>query len=126
MSHSLSSIPELPQRLSLGRLATPFQPLDRLSELFSGPRIWIKRDDMTGCAVSGNKVRKLEFLLAEALSSKCDTIITCGGIQSNHCRATAILGAQLGMQVRLLLRLDEKPKVVGNLFLSTLAGAKVR
>ncbi|MDE0841388.1 MAG: pyridoxal-phosphate dependent enzyme, partial [Porticoccaceae bacterium] len=74
-------------RLNLAQLNTPLQPLDRLSQLYNGPRIWIKRDDMTGCATSGNKVRKLEFLLGDAIRQGCDSIITCGGIQSNHCRA---------------------------------------
>ena len=59
---------------------------------------------MTGCATSGNKVRKLEFLLGEAIRQGCDSVITCGGVQSNHCRATAILGAQMGLQVKLLLK----------------------
>lgn len=112
-------------RLNLAQLNTPLQPLDRLSQLYNGPRIWIKRDDMTGCATSGNKVRKLEFLLGDAIRQGCDSIITCGGIQSNHCRATAVLGAQVGLNVRLLLRADEPPTVDGNLFLSKLAGAAI-
>lgn len=113
-----------PSKVRLGQLNTPLQPLDRLSEYFGGPRIWIKRDDMTGCATSGNKVRKLEYLFADALAQGCDTIITSGGIQSNHCRATAVLGAQLGVHVHLLLRADEAPQSVGNLFISQLVGAK--
>ena len=114
-----------PHRLKLGQLNTPLQPLDRLSELYNGPRIWIKRDDMTGCATSGNKVRKLEFLLAEAIRQGCDSVITCGGVQSNHCRATAILGAQMGLQVKLLLRADEPAVSDGNLFLGELTGADI-
>ena len=109
----------------MAQTPTPLQPLDRLSEQLSGPRIWIKRDDLTGAATSGNKVRKLEFLLADAKAKGCDTLITSGGTQSNHCRAVAILGAQLGLKVHLLLRADCAPELTGNLLLSTLAGAEI-
>jgi D-cysteine desulfhydrase len=75
--------------------------------------------------VSGNKIRKLEFCIAEAQQQSCDTLITCGGIQSNHCRATAILGARLGLKVHLILR-GEKPEVAeGNLLLDYLSGAEI-
>ncbi len=124
-----------PPRLSLARLPTPFQPLNRLSEQLGGPRIWVKRDDLTDCAVTGNKIRKLEFSLARALEQGSDTLITCGGLQSNHCRATALLGAQLGFKVHLILRNDGVKDGVdthldtavpeGNLFLDYLAGANV-
>lgn len=116
-----------PPRLALAQLPTPLQPLDRLSAELGGPRIWVKRDDLTGCAASGNKIRKLEFTLARALDQGCDTLITCGGLQSNHCRATAILGAQLGVPVHLILR-DEGERATppdGNLLLDYLAGARV-
>src|SRR5690625_5969759 len=86
MSHSF----EIPPRLSLAQTPTPLQPLNRLSDRFGGPRIWLKRDDLTGSVLSGNKIRKLEFILARALEQGCDTLITCGGLQSNHCRATAL------------------------------------
>lgn len=116
-----------PERLALARTATPLQPLDRFSARLGGPRIWVKRDDLTECAVGGNKIRKLEFVLARARSEGCDTLITSGGVQSNHCRATALLGARLGMQVHLLLRdegaFSEIPG--GNLLLDYLAGARV-
>ena len=79
-----------PEKLSLAQTPTPFYPLERLSALLGGPRIWIKRDDLTGAATTGNKVRKLEFLFADALAQGCDTIITSGGVQSNHCRAVAL------------------------------------
>ena len=114
-----------PERLNLAQTPTPFYPLERLSEQLGGPRIWIKRDDLTGAATSGNKIRKLEFLLAEALANGCDTLITSGGVQSNHCRSVALLGAQLGLKVHLLLRADIEPKPVGNLLLDHLAGAKI-
>ena len=125
-----------PDRLALAQLPTPLQLLERLSAQFSGPRIWVKRDDLTDCALSGNKIRKLEFTLARALAEGCDTLITCGGVQSNHCRATAILGARLGLKVHLILRDEElreeglrgdRPSAApdGNLFLDYLAGAEV-
>jgi D-cysteine desulfhydrase len=126
-----NSIINYPESLTLAQLPTPLQPLDRLSTQFSGPRIWVKRDDLTGCALSGNKIRKLEFTLARALAQGCDTLITCGGVQSNHCRATAILGARLGLKVHLILRdeeLDGNQQATaadGNLFLDYLAGAEV-
>ncbi|HEX4880821.1 MAG TPA: D-cysteine desulfhydrase family protein [Porticoccaceae bacterium] len=116
-----------PPRLPLARLPTPLEPLDRLSALLGGPRIWVKRDDLTGCATTGNKVRKLEFTLARARAAGADTLITAGGLQSNHCRATALLGARLGMRVHLLLREegDLTPPPRGNLLLDLLAGAVV-
>ena len=114
-----------PQKLQLAQTPTPLQPLDRISDEVRGPRIWVKRDDMTGCAISGNKVRKLEFVLAQALAEGADTIITCGGAQSNHCRATAILAAQLGLKVHLILRGDRPSELDGNLLLDYLSGAEV-
>ena len=120
-----------PESLALAQLPTPLQPLDRLSAQYSGPRIWVKRDDLTDCALSGNKIRKLEFTLARALAEGCDTLITCGGVQSNHCRATAILGARLGLKVHLILRdeeLDGDQQSIapdGNLLLDYLAGAEI-
>jgi D-cysteine desulfhydrase len=114
-----------PPRLQLARLPTPLQPLDRLSAAVGGPRIWVKRDDLSDCAVSGNKIRKLEFSIAQALEEGADTLLTCGGLQSNHCRATALLGARLGLGVELLLRGEPQGIPDGNLFLDHLAGAQV-
>ncbi len=114
-----------PPRLSLAQTPTPLIAIDRISEILGGPRIWVKRDDMTGSAVSGNKIRKLEFSLAKALEEGCDTIITCGCVQSNHCRTTAILCAQLGLKCHLILRGDEDSEVDGNLLLDRLAGAEI-
>ncbi len=113
-----------PHRLELAQTPTPLYLLSRLSAEV-GARIWIKRDDMTGCAISGNKVRKLEYTLAHALAEGADTIITCGGLQSNHCRATAILGAQLGLKVHLILRGETPEDLEGNLLLDSLAGAQI-
>lgn len=116
----------LPPRLSLALRPTPLQPLERLSAQLGGPTIWVKRDDLTGSVLSGNKVRKLEFCLAEAQAQGCDTIVTCGGLQSNHCRATALLCAQLGFRCILILRGETAPPFDGNLLLDWLAGAEIR
>ena len=114
-----------PARVKLAQLPTPLQPLERLSAELGGPLLWIKRDDLTGSALSGNKVRKLEFSIGEALAQGCDTLITCGGVQSNHCRATAIAGARMGLRVHLCLRGQPEKSPRANLFLDYLAGATV-
>ncbi len=115
-----------PPRLTLARLPTPLQPLERLSEMLGeGHRLWVKRDDLTDAAISGNKLRKLEFVAAAALEQGCDTLITCGGVQSNHCRATALVGARLGLGVHLILRGEAPDEADGNLLLDHLAGASV-
>ena len=115
-----------PRRIPLACRPTPLQYLERASRKWgAGHRLWIKRDDLTGCTLSGNKVRKLEFITAHAIDNGYDTLITCGGLQSNHCRATAIAGAQLGLSVHLLLRGEEPAERDGNLFLDHLAGATV-
>jgi D-cysteine desulfhydrase len=116
---------DYPARVSLARAATPLQPLDRLSGLVGGPRIWVKRDDLTGFGLSGNKVRKLEFCIGDALAQGCDTLITCGGVQSNHCRATAVAARQLGLDVHLVLRQDSPAVADGNLFIDRLLGADI-
>lgn len=116
---------QFPPRLKLAQRPTPLVPLDRLSALFNGPRIWVKRDDMTGGAVSGNKIRKLEFSLAKAIDEGCDTIITAGGVQSNHCRTTAVLCAQLGLKCHLILRGDDVKTADGNLMLDKLVDASI-
>lgn len=103
------------------------QPLRRLSEKY-GVELYIKRDDLSGVALSGNKIRKLEFVLADALAQKADTVITCGGAQSNHCRATAIAAAMLGLNCRLLLRTPDPsnpPPLEGNILLDRMAGAEI-
>ena len=116
-----------PPRVELARLPTPVQPLDRLSDRWGGPRIFVKRDDLTGSVLSGNKIRKLEYSLAEAQAMGAGKVLTCGGIQSNHCRATAIACARLGIPCVVYLRtlaLDPEPD--GNHLLARLAGAEVR
>lgn len=114
-----------PPKLDLARLPTPLQPLDRLSEALGGPRIWIKRDDLTEAAGAGNKIRKLEFVLADALGQSATALITSGGLQSNHCRATALFAAQLGLQCHLILRGASARTANGNLLLNQLLGAKI-
>jgi D-cysteine desulfhydrase len=114
-----------PPRLELARTPTPIEPLSRLSSRL-GVEIWIKRDDLTGTELSGNKVRKLEFLLAEARDRDCDAVITTGGVQSNHARATAIAAVRLGLAPYLLLRGDPGSEVQANLLLDRLVGAQVR
>jgi D-cysteine desulfhydrase len=114
-------------------LPTPLEPAPRLSEAWSppggGPRIWIKRDDLAGFGLSGNKVRKLEFHLGGAVADGADTVITCGALQSNHCRATALAADRLGMRCVLFLRTpDGRPpdRLTGNHLLQRLAGADYR
>lgn len=114
-----------PPRLKLAQTPTPLELLSRFSAEIGGPRIWVKRDDMTGSGVSGNKIRKLEFSLAKALQDGCDTVITCGGVQSNHCRTTALLCAQLGLRCHLILRGSENSETDGNLLLDRLVGAEI-
>ena len=84
--------------ISLARTPTPLEHLEHASSRL-GAEIWVKRDDLTGFGLSGNKVRKLEYLLADAVEKGHDAVVTCGGIQSNHCRATAIAARSCGEAV---------------------------
>lgn len=121
------AVPSYPPRIDLARLPTPLQPLQRWSEKL-GVDLRIKRDDLTGSVLSGNKVRKLEFVLADACAKKVDTVLTCGGEQSNHCRATAVAAAMVGLHCRLLLRTADPsapPPAEGNLLLDRMAGAEI-
>jgi L-cysteate sulfo-lyase len=112
-------------RYSLGFFPTPLVKLPRLTERLAGPRIFMKRDDQTGLALGGNKVRKLEFLVGEALAQGCDTLITGGAAQSNHCRQTAAAAAACGLACHLVLG-GEPPSVpAGNLLLDQLCGAVI-
>ena len=118
--------PAEPPRLQLANLPTPIVELKNLARQLGVPRVLLKRDDLTGLETTGNKIRKLEYILADAIAKGADTLVTLGGFQSNHCRATAALGARLGLKVRLLLRSAEKnPPRDGNLFLDHLFGADV-
>ncbi len=116
-----------PPRLELARLPTPLEPLRRLSQELDVD-LYVKRDDLTGLALSGNKVRKLEFVLSDAVSKGADTVLTCGGAQSNHARATAVAAARLGLGCRLILRTPDPanpPPVEGNTLLDRLTGAEI-
>ena len=117
-------------RLSLGHFPTPLEPLNNLSALLGGPKIWIKRDDATGLASGGNKTRKLEFLLADALEKKADVIITQGATQSNHVRQTIAGAAKLGLAAKVLLEkrvtdFGEDYQRSGNVLLDDLLGGEI-
>ncbi len=115
--------PRLPERIHLASGPTPIQPLPRLGARL-GLELSIKRDDLTGFAESGNKVRKLEFLVRDALDQGADTLVTVGALQSNCARATAAIAARLGLRCVLGLR-GEPPSVAdGNLLLARLFGAE--
>lgn len=112
------------RRYTVGR--TPIELLERLSEQLGGPSIYMKRDDLLGLAGGGNKTRKLEFVVADALQKGSDTLITCGAIQSNHCRLTLAAAVKEGLECHLVLeeRVADSynPKASGNNFLFHLMG----
>ncbi|MEX0384233.1 D-cysteate sulfo-lyase [Spiribacter pallidus] len=117
-------------RISLGHLPTPLEPMPRLTEWLGGPNLWIKRDDCTGLSTGGNKTRKLEFLIADALEKKADVVITQGATQSNHARQTAAAAAKVGMDCHVLLenrtgRTDTPYLENGNVLMDKLHGATV-
>jgi D-cysteine desulfhydrase len=105
---------------------TPLQPMPRLSRMLGGPELYIKRDDLLGFAAGGNKIRKLEFVMADALAAGADTVITCGAVQSNHCRLTLAAAVREGLTCGLVL--EERvaggyqPHASGNNFLYRLMG----
>ena len=116
-------------RISLAHLPTPVEEMPRLCEALGGRlHLLVKRDDQTGLATGGNKARKLEFLIAEALAQGADTLITAGGAQSNHCRQTAAGAAKMGLRCVLLLSGEPLPRSLwnGNLLLDSFLGAEVR
>lgn len=113
-------------RVRLACLPTALEELPNLSRALGGPRIFIKRDDNTGLAVGGNKARKLEFLVADALAKGADTLITTGGPQSNHCRMTAAAARKAGLRAVLLLTGLPVDTYLGNLLLDSILGAEVR
>lgn len=112
-------------RVSIAHLPTPLEPLPRLATLLNGPQIWVKRDDQTGLATGGNKARKLEFLVAQALAQGADTLITCGAAQSNHARQTAAAAARFGLSCVLVLRGAPPQQIQGNLLLDHVLGAEI-
>lgn len=117
-------------RIRLAHLPTPLEPLPRLTEALGGPEIWIKRDDCTGLSTGGNKTRKLEFLMAEALEQGADIVLTQGATQSNHARQTAAAAARLGLDCHILLEDRtgyeyENYRYNGNVLLDVLHGASI-
>jgi D-cysteine desulfhydrase len=110
--------------VSLSSVPTPTERLDALSEQY-GSDLYVKRDDQTAGIAQGNKVRKLEYLFDDAIERGADTVVTCGGLQSNHCRATAVTARRVGLEPYLLLRGDEPDVYDGNLLLDHLVGAEV-
>lgn len=101
-------------------------PIEEIKGIDKKTKIYLKRDDLNGLLISGNKARKLEYLIADAINKKCDTIITCGPAQSNHCRTTAVFCKIFGYDCHLLLRIKEEPEYTGNLLLDELLGAKIK
>jgi 1-aminocyclopropane-1-carboxylate deaminase len=121
---------DLAPRLRLAQLPTPLHPLPRLTEHLDGPQLWIKRDDLTGLPGGGNKTRKLEFVVADAVRQGADTLVTVGAVQSNHTRQTAAAAVRAGLRC-VLLHNGWAPapgpayRGVGNVLLSDLLGAEL-
>ncbi len=113
-------------RVPLAHLPTPVYELLRLGRALGGPRLLVKRDDLTGLAAGGNKARKLEFLIADALAQGADTVITAGAVQSNHACQTAAAAARYGLGCILVLNPMAPASTTGNLLLDRLFGARVR
>lgn len=112
-------------RTRFANLPTPIEPLLRLSHQLNGPEIYVKRDDETGLAFGGNKTRKLEFVISDALRKNAGTLITAGAAQSNHCRQTAAAAAMHGMNCILVLIGDSSQASSGNLLVDRLLGAEI-
>lgn len=113
-------------RVRLAQLPTPLEPALRLSVHAGGPPIWLKREDLSGLALGGNKARQLEFLLADAVAKGAQAVVTTAAVQSNFCRACAAAGAVLGLHVGLLLRGSGAEMLQGNYLLDRLFGAEIR
>ena len=113
-------------RIILGQWPTPLHELPRLSAALGGPRLFIKRDDLTGLALGGNKCRKLEYVLADAQHKRIDTLITSGSSQSNHALQTAAAARRLGMETYLVLVKGVHVETQGNLLLHSILNSGVR
>jgi D-cysteine desulfhydrase family pyridoxal phosphate-dependent enzyme len=113
------------RRVKLAHLPTPIEELPRLSKTLGGPRLLVKRDDLTGLAFGGNKTRKLEFFVAEAQALRADTLITAGALQSNHCRQTAAAAARFGLECKLILFGEPPERPEANLLLDQLFNAEI-
>ncbi len=116
----------LPNKIEIANLPTEIKEIKRFTEYMNLPvKLYIKRDDETGLYVTGNKIRKLEYIAAYALENDYDTLVTCGGIQSNHARTTAYIATLLGINSYLVLKGKEPPTYDGNYLLDRLFGAEV-
>lgn len=128
MTSIMSNI-QVPHKLILVQNQTPIVYLEKISKKISEARnkttkLYLKRDDLTHGIAAGNKIRKLEYLFADAREKNASVIVTCGGVQSNHARATAALGAQLGFEVILILKGEYPSSVTGNFLLDQIFGAR--
>ncbi len=112
-------------RYSLAEFPTPIDLLESFSKLNNGPRIYMKRDDLTSLGMGGNKTRKLEFLIGDALDQGKDTLVTAGGLQSNHCRLTAAAAGKAGLECHLVLNGVCPETASGNLLLDRIFGAQI-
>ncbi|MDH3317839.1 MAG: D-cysteine desulfhydrase [Gammaproteobacteria bacterium] len=118
-------------RVRLCHAPTPLEPMANLSKILGGPNLFVKRDDCTGLATGGNKTRKLDFLMGEAIDWGADCVVTQGAVQSNHCRQTAAAATRLGLGCYVLLErrvpnVAASYEVTGNVFLDQLFGAEIR
>lgn len=113
------------ERIQLAHLPTPIEALPHLSKMLGGPQLFIKRDDLTGLGFGGNKIRKLEYLAADAMAKGSQTLISTGAVQSNHCRQVAAAAARLGLGCILVLAGEKPGQPQGNLYLDLLSGAEV-
>ena len=119
------------ERIKLGHFPTPIEHLKNITKYLGGPNIFIKRDDCTGLATGGNKTRKLEFLIPDAIKNKAELIVTVGAVQSNHARQTAAACALMGLKCLIVLeqRLKDPPESYlksGNVFLDKLFDAEIK
>ncbi len=119
------------ERIKLGHFPTPIEPLKNITKYLDGPNIFIKRDDCTGLATGGNKTRKLEFLIPDAIKNKAELVVTVGAVQSNHARQTAAACALMGLKCLIILeqRVKDPPEPYmnsGNVFLNKLYGADIK
>jgi D-cysteine desulfhydrase family pyridoxal phosphate-dependent enzyme len=113
-------------RVKLANLPTPLQEMKNLAYSLDMKSLWIKRDDLTGISFGGNKTRKLEYVIGDALEKEADTLVTVGAVQSNHCRQTAAGAAQNGLRCILLLAGAEPDEYTGNVLLDRLFGAEIQ
>ena len=119
------------ERIKLGHFPTPIEHLKNISKYLGGPNVFIKRDDCTGLATGGNKTRKLEFLIPDAIKNKAELVVTVGAVQSNHARQTAAACTLMGLKCLIVLeqRLKDPPEVYmnsGNIFLDKLFEADIK